>query len=64
MSSEKKVCVVTGAAGGIGTAIVKKFYDNGYDVVMLDVAVEKLQKNMVDGILALCAVYRPFQIMV
>lgn len=49
MSSERKVCVVTGAAGGIGTKVVKKFYDKGYDVVMLDVAGEKLQKNMEDG---------------
>ena len=35
--SERKVCVITGATGGIGACMVKKFYENGYDVVMLDI---------------------------
>ena len=37
MNTENKVCVVTGASGGIGAKTVKKFYDNGYNVVMLDI---------------------------
>ena len=37
MKRDNKVCVVTGASGGIGAKTVKKFYDNGYDVVMLDI---------------------------
>ena len=35
--SERKVCVITGATGGIGACMVKKFYENDYDVVMLDI---------------------------
>jgi len=35
--AERKVCVITGATGGIGTCMVKKFYENDYDVVMLDI---------------------------
>ena len=39
---ERKVCVITGATGGIGACMVKKFYDNDYDVVMLDINEETL----------------------
>ena len=46
MSNEGKVCVVSGAAGGIGAAVVKKFYDNGYKVIMLDINEEALQKSI------------------
>lgn len=35
--SNARVCVITGASGGIGTEVVKKYYKNGYDVVMLDI---------------------------
>lgn len=35
--SNARVCVITGASGGIGTEVVKKYYNNGYDVVMLDI---------------------------
>lgn len=42
--SDRKVCVVTGASGGIGSRVVRKFYDNGYDVVMLDVNEEALKQ--------------------
>ena len=31
-----KVVVTTGAAGGIGKAVSKRFYDEGAKVVMLD----------------------------
>lgn len=30
--SNAKVCVITGASGGIGAEVVKKYYNNGYDV--------------------------------
>lgn len=35
--AERKICVITGATGGIGACMVKKFYENDYDVVMLDI---------------------------
>lgn len=40
--SDRKVCVITGATGGIGACMVKKFYENDYDVVMLDIKEEFL----------------------
>lgn len=46
MNNEGKVCVVSGAAGGIGAAVVKKFYDNGYKVIMLDINEEALKKSI------------------
>jgi NAD(P)-dependent dehydrogenase (short-subunit alcohol dehydrogenase family) len=39
---DKKVCVITGATGGIGKEVVKKYYKNDYDVVMLDIREETL----------------------
>ena len=42
--SDKKVCVITGASGGIGKEVVKKYYKNGYSVVMLDIKEEALKK--------------------
>lgn len=39
---DRKVCVITGATGGIGKCMVKKFYENNYDVVMLDIKEEFL----------------------
>ncbi len=41
--SERKVAVITGATGGIGTRVIRKFYDNGYDIAMLDIAEEPLK---------------------
>lgn len=32
---DKKVCVITGAGGGIGKEVVKKYHDNEYYVVMI-----------------------------
>ena len=43
MTDERKVCIVTGASGGIGSAVVKKFYGNGYDVEMLDINEDALK---------------------
>jgi NAD(P)-dependent dehydrogenase (short-subunit alcohol dehydrogenase family) len=40
----EKVVVVTGAGGGIGKNVVKKFLDNGYFACMLDIAEEPLKK--------------------
>ena len=40
----RKVCIVTGATGGIGARVVRKFYENDYDVIMLDIKEEPLQK--------------------
>ncbi len=42
-----KVCVITGASGGIGAAVVKKYYKNDYKVVMLDIN-EQALKNLVE----------------
>lgn len=41
---ENKVCLVTGGSGGIGAKVVKKFYDKGYHVVMLDMFEENMIK--------------------
>lgn len=43
MTDERKVCIVTGASGGIGSAVVKKFYGNGYAVEMLDINEDSLK---------------------
>lgn len=40
----KKVCVITGACGGIGTETVKKFYENGYDIAMVDINQDAMEK--------------------
>ncbi|MBQ6560518.1 MAG: SDR family oxidoreductase [Erysipelotrichaceae bacterium] len=38
----KKVCLVTGAGGGIGQSIVKRFIKEGYHVVMIDLNENRL----------------------
>jgi len=38
--AERRVVVVTGAAGGIGQAIVREFAQAGYDVIATDTAVQ------------------------
>ncbi len=43
---DRKVCVITGASGGIGKEVVKKYYKNDYNVVMLDIKEEALKKVM------------------
>jgi NAD(P)-dependent dehydrogenase (short-subunit alcohol dehydrogenase family) len=47
MTSEQKTAVITGAAGGIGSAIVRKFIENGFRVVAGDADAA--------GLAALCA---------
>lgn len=42
----ERVVVVTGASGGIGRQVVKKFLDNGYFACMLDIAEEPLKKTV------------------
>lgn len=46
MSNGGKVCIISGAAGGIGAAVVKKFYNNGYKVIMLDINEAALKKSI------------------
>ena len=43
-----KVVVTTGAAGGIGKAVSKRFYDEGAKVVMLDLRQEWVDAAVVD----------------
>jgi len=42
---ENKVCIVTGAASGIGLAIAETFANDGAKVVMADINEEKLQEE-------------------
>jgi 3-oxoacyl-[acyl-carrier protein] reductase len=48
MTVEKPVCIVTGAAGGIGAAIVNRFLQDGAVVIAVDLDVEKISVA-VDG---------------
>lgn len=42
--SYEKVAVVTGASGGIGRQVVKKFLENGYYVCMVDIRDDLIEK--------------------
>ncbi len=42
--ADKKVCIVTGASGGIGSKIVKRFLDEDYYVVMTDLKAEQVEE--------------------
>ena len=33
----EKYCIITGASGGIGSQIAKKFYDQNYYIILLDI---------------------------
>lgn len=46
---KNKVCVVTGAARGIGAAIARRFHDEGGDVILTDIA-EEAGQAMADTI--------------
>lgn len=48
MCDEKRVVIVSGASGGIGSAITKKFYDNGYYIAMCDISEDMLKKTCQD----------------
>ena len=41
----RKVCLITGAGGGIGSCIVRRFYDEGYFVVMIDLSEEAMKET-------------------
>ena len=43
---EKKICVISGASGGIGSSITAKFLKEDYDVVMVDVSMEKIRETI------------------
>ncbi|MGN1014490.1 MAG: SDR family NAD(P)-dependent oxidoreductase [Butyricicoccus sp.] len=43
-----QVCIVTGAARGIGKAVAMKFAENGADVVMMDINLELLKTSAQD----------------
>jgi NAD(P)-dependent dehydrogenase (short-subunit alcohol dehydrogenase family) len=46
MDFQDRVAIITGAAGGIGSACVKKFYDNGAKVALLDIREELCEKTV------------------
>lgn len=41
---DKKVCLITGAGGGIGSSITAKFLEKGYHVIMSDICDDCLEK--------------------
>ena len=43
---DNKVCIVTGASGGIGSRIVKRFLDEGCFVVMSDLKAEQIEETI------------------
>ena len=45
MDMNKPVCVITGASGGIGTELVRKFRDQGYRVALVDVDLARLEQT-------------------
>lgn len=59
----KKICVITGASGGIGRTIVKKFADNGFFTVLVDINEQQLASVIEqDGYSADTAAYRVLDI--
>ena len=49
---KNKVCIITGASGGIGKAIAESLFDAGFKLVLLGRNEEKL-KNVARGIVRL-----------
>jgi len=47
---ESKTCIVTGACGGIGSKIVKKFLEQDYFVILIDINKEKLINTISDNV--------------
>ena len=43
MNYQDQVVVLTGASGGIGSAMAKKFTDLGAKVALLDITVDRVQ---------------------
>ena len=41
---KNKNVIITGASGGIGNSIVKKFYENGANILASGTKLEKLEK--------------------
>ena len=41
---KNKNIIVTGATGGIGNSIIKKFYDNGANILATGTRIEKLEE--------------------
>ncbi|MBQ2305631.1 MAG: SDR family NAD(P)-dependent oxidoreductase, partial [Firmicutes bacterium] len=46
MEFQDRVAIITGAAGGIGSACVKKFADNGAKVALLDIREDLCEKTV------------------
>ncbi len=42
----EKYCIITGASGGIGSQIAKRFYDQNYHIILMDINKEKLENVM------------------
>ena len=40
--NSRKVCVITGAAGGIGREVVRKYLENDYQTILVDMSLEKM----------------------
>ena len=48
MNLKNKKIIITGATGGIGHSLIKKFYDEGSIILATGTNEEKLNYNMID----------------
>ncbi|MBO4538212.1 MAG: SDR family oxidoreductase [Erysipelotrichaceae bacterium] len=46
--NDRPVCLITGAAGGIGKEIVRKYLENGYQVVLIDLDGARLAETVAE----------------